>query len=41
MWMEALEWTGKKGFNEAQFVTWKVDGEVAGSYKTSGNMTVC
>ena len=40
-WMEALEWTGQKDYNAAQFVPWKVDGEVAGIYKNSGNLTVC
>ncbi len=38
--MESLEWTGKKGYNAAQLVDWDVDGKVAGSYKTSGNLTV-
>ncbi len=38
--MEALEWTGKKGFNEAELGPWKVDGKVAGTYKTSENLTV-
>lgn len=40
MWLEALEWTGKKGYNDAQLVDWKVDGKVAGSYKTSGPLSV-
>jgi hypothetical protein len=40
MWMNKLEWTGHKGFNDAEFVDWKVKGEVAGSYKTYDNLTV-
>jgi cathepsin A (carboxypeptidase C) len=40
MWLEALEWTGKAGYNSAQLVDWKVKGKVAGSYKTSGNLSV-
>ena len=40
MWLEALEWTGKKGYNDAQLVDWKVDGKVAGSYKSSGPLSV-
>ena len=39
-WMEALEWTGQKEYNAAQFIPWTVDGEIAGSYKTSGKLTV-
>ena len=40
MWLEALEWTGKEGYNSAQLVDWKVKGKVAGSFKTSGNLSV-
>ena len=41
MWMEALPWSGKKAFNAAQLMEWEVDGKVAGSFKTSGKLTVC
>ena len=40
MWMESLEWTGKHGFNKAELADWKVDGKVAGSYKTYKNLSV-
>lgn len=40
MWLEALEWSGKEGYNEAKLVDWKVKGKVAGSYKSSGNLSV-
>ncbi|OCF45215.1 cathepsin A (carboxypeptidase C) [Kwoniella heveanensis CBS 569] len=39
-WMEALEWTGKESYNAAQFADWSVNGDVAGTYKTSGNLTM-
>jgi cathepsin A (carboxypeptidase C) len=40
MWMEKLEWSGKEGYNAAKLQDWKVKGKVAGSFKTSGNLTV-
>lgn len=40
MWLEALQWTGKASYNSAQLADWKVKGKVAGSYKTSGNLSV-
>jgi cathepsin A (carboxypeptidase C) len=40
MWMNRLQWTGQEGFNEAEFVDFKVKGEVAGKYKTHGNLSV-
>lgn len=40
MWMNRLQWTGQEGFNEAEFVDFKVKGEVAGKYKTYGNLSV-
>jgi cathepsin A (carboxypeptidase C) len=40
MWLEALEWTGKEGYNAAQLGDWKVDGKVSGLYKTYGDLTV-
>lgn len=38
--MEALQWTGQKDYNAAELVDWKVDGKLAGKYKTSGNLSV-
>jgi hypothetical protein len=38
--MNRLQWTGQEGFNEAEFVDFKVKGEVAGKYKTYGNLSV-
>jgi cathepsin A (carboxypeptidase C) len=40
MWLEALEWTGKKAYNKAELTDWKVNGKVAGSYKSAGNLSV-
>mgnify|MGYP002718915478 CR=1 FL=1 len=40
MWLEALEWSGKQGYNDAQLVDWTVKGKVAGFYKTWGNLSV-
>ncbi|RSH85597.1 hypothetical protein EHS25_003736 [Saitozyma podzolica] len=40
MWMNRLQWTGQEGFNEAEFVDFKVKGEVAGKYKTYGNLSL-
>lgn len=39
-WLDALEWTGKEGYAQAETVNWKVDGKVAGDFKTHGNLTV-
>ncbi|KAK8845458.1 hypothetical protein IAR55_006171 [Kwoniella newhampshirensis] len=39
-WMEKLEWTGKAQYNAAEFGEWTVDGKAAGTYKTSGNLTM-
>ena len=39
-WMEQLEWTGKEGYNEAEMMEWKVEGEKAGYYKTFKNLSV-
>ncbi|KAL1407126.1 hypothetical protein Q8F55_006540 [Vanrija albida] len=39
-WMAALEWYGKEGYNAAKFEDWKVDGVLAGSYKTYDNLTL-
>jgi hypothetical protein len=38
--MERLEWSGKKGFNAEELEEWKVDGKVAGSYKSYKNLSV-
>lgn len=40
MWMERLAWSGKKGFNAEKLSEWKVDGKVAGSYKSYENLSV-
>jgi cathepsin A (carboxypeptidase C) len=40
MWMERLEWSGKKGFNKEELTEWMVGGKVAGSYKTYKNLSV-
>ncbi|KAK4684296.1 hypothetical protein P7C73_g5896, partial [Tremellales sp. Uapishka_1] len=40
MWMEKLAWTGKQGFNDAQWGNWKVNGKVAGSFKSYENLTL-
>ena len=40
MWMAEMPWTGQEGFVSAPTVDWHVDGELAGSYKTSGNLSV-
>ncbi|WVN87339.1 uncharacterized protein L203_102517 [Cryptococcus depauperatus CBS 7841] len=40
MWMERMEWTGKVGYNAAQFEEWNVDGHRAGEFKTHGNLTM-
>ena len=39
-WTEALQWTGKEGYNAESLADWMVDGEVAGSFKTFGPLTV-
>ncbi|KAL7418832.1 hypothetical protein Q5752_006516 [Cryptotrichosporon argae] len=40
MWMDRLEWSGQSAYQAAALVDWHVDGELAGSYKTSGNLTL-
>lgn len=40
MWMERLQWSGKSGFNAEELEEWKVDGKVAGSYKSYKNLSV-
>lgn len=40
MWMEKLQWSGKKGYNAQELSDWKVDGKVAGSYKAYANLAV-
>jgi len=40
MWMERLAWSGKKGFNNESLTEWKVDGKVAGSYKSYNNLSL-
>lgn len=40
MWMERLEWSGKREFNKQELAEWKVDDEVAGSYKSYKNLSV-
>ncbi|WWC66700.1 uncharacterized protein I206_100604 [Kwoniella pini CBS 10737] len=40
MWMEKLEWTGKEGYNAAEWTKWNVKNNLAGTYKTSGNLTM-
>ncbi|EKD01679.1 hypothetical protein A1Q2_04050 [Trichosporon asahii var. asahii CBS 8904] len=40
MWMEALQWTGKEGFNEAKLKDWKVNDKVAGKFKTYKNLSL-
>ena len=39
-WMAQMEWTGQQGFLAAPTEKWWVDGEVAGSVKTHGDLTV-
>lgn len=38
--MERLAWSGKHGYNSQDLAEWKVDGKVAGSYKTYKNLSV-
>ncbi|ODO01955.1 cathepsin A (carboxypeptidase C) [Cryptococcus wingfieldii CBS 7118] len=40
LWMERLEWTGKEGYNAADFGDWTVEGKKAGEFKTYGNLTM-
>ena len=40
MWLEALEWNGKEGYNKAELADWKVDGKFAGKFKSFGNLSV-
>ena len=40
MWLEALHWTGKEGYNAAALADWKVDGKTVGAYKTFGPLSV-
>ncbi|WVO23595.1 uncharacterized protein IAS62_004950 [Cryptococcus decagattii] len=40
LWMERLEWSGKEGYNAADFNGWVVDGHRAGEFKTYGNLTM-
>lgn len=40
LWMERLEWSGRAGYNAAEFNDWIVDGHRAGEFKTYGNLTV-
>lgn len=40
VWLENLEWTGQRGYNAEDLADWKVNGKVAGSYKTYGNLSV-
>jgi cathepsin A (carboxypeptidase C) len=39
-WMEKLQWTGQKAYNDAKFVDWKVKGKAAGITKAAGNLSV-
>jgi len=39
-WMEKLQWTGQKGYNDAKWEDWKVKGKAAGYTKASGNLSV-
>jgi cathepsin A (carboxypeptidase C) len=39
-WMEKLQWTGQKAYNDAKFVDWKVGGKAAGYTKAAGNLSV-
>jgi len=38
-WTKELEWSGKKGFNDAEVKTWKVAGKEAGRARTFENFT--
>jgi carboxypeptidase C (cathepsin A) len=40
LWMERLAWSGKKGYNAQELAEWKVNGTVAGTYKTYKNLSV-
>ncbi|AFR98075.1 cathepsin A (carboxypeptidase C) [Cryptococcus neoformans C23] len=40
LWMERLEWSGRAGYNVAEFNDWIVDGHRAGEFKTYGNLTM-
>lgn len=37
--MEALQWQGKKGYNNAKYEDWTVNGKKAGVYKTYENLS--
>eukprot|EP01090_Pellita_catalonica_P023366 TRINITY_DN9582_c0_g1_i1.p2 TRINITY_DN9582_c0_g1~~TRINITY_DN9582_c0_g1_i1.p2 ORF type:complete len:419 (-),score=66.22 TRINITY_DN9582_c0_g1_i1:61-1317(-) len=37
--LDSMPWSGKSGFNAAKNVTWSVDGKVAGSARTYGNLS--
>lgn len=38
--MEALVWTGQKGYNDAKLKDWKVNDKVAGKFKTYKNLSL-
>jgi hypothetical protein len=38
--MAEMPWTGREGYLAAETVNWTVDGEVAGTIKTFGDLTV-
>jgi len=37
-WTNAVEWTGKAGFNSADYKMWSVDGTPAGELKEFNNL---
>jgi len=39
LWTNNMEWSGKSGFNSADYEKWLVDGVVAGQSKTYSNLT--
>jgi hypothetical protein len=38
--MAEMPWSGRQGYLDAETVDWNVEGELAGNYKTYGDLTV-
>lgn len=39
--MDEMPWTGRNGYLAAPVEEWRVDGTLAGEYKTFGDLSVC
>jgi carboxypeptidase C (cathepsin A) len=39
-WLDAMNWSGKRLWNHSPFQTWKVDGNIAGKFRSYGNVAL-